>query len=208
VAADKLRVGTQVTGGMAASRAADEVAAGRSMRQEMSAAARRSDAVAKVSQGYVDAGARSCYSLESTEGGAMWGDQPLPLVVAVDSGPAVGTRNATLRSAATGTEMRAAWVRSGKDSVAIMLQRVGMTGTIALGPDAGGRAGTASSGAIAASELAMVVPGADVSARARSAKPVAPPSAAPSAAPSPAPSRAANGAQLHVMLRSIPCPAR
>ena len=56
-----------------------------------------------------------------------------------------------MRSGATGTAMRAAWMRSAKDSVVITLQRVGLTGTIALGPDAGGRAGTANSGAIAAS---------------------------------------------------------
>ncbi|HEX7981295.1 MAG TPA: zf-HC2 domain-containing protein [Gemmatimonadaceae bacterium] len=208
-AADKLRVGAgrEITGAVA-SIAVDEAAVGRSARREMAGAAPMSGAVANVSQGYADAAVRSCYSLESTQGGAMWGDQPLPLVVVVDSGPAVGTRTATLRSAATGTEVRAAWVRSGKDSVAIMLQRVGMTGTIALGPDAGGRAGTASSGAIAAAaEVAMAAPRADAAApaRAKSAKPSAP----PSAAPSPAPSRLAPGsAPLHVTLRPIPCPVR
>jgi len=78
----------------------------------------------------------------------MWGDQPLPLVIVVDSGSAVGSRSATVRSEATGAPMRAAWKHSGGDSVRITLERVGVAGTIALGPDVGGRAGTASSGAI------------------------------------------------------------
>jgi hypothetical protein len=180
-----------------AARAADEVAvaAPAPARQGMSnAAPGMSGAVAKVSQPYADVGATSCYSLESTRSGAMWGDQPLPLIVVVDSGPAVGTRSATVRSGATGTATRAVWLRSGRDSVVIALQRVGLTGSIVLGPDAGGRAGTAKSGAIAASSELAATRRADAEdARAKAAKPTAAP---PSAAP------------LPVTLRPIACPTR
>ena len=161
-------------------------------------------AVAGVSQGYTDAGARTCYALESTVSGAMWGDQPLPLTVVVDSGPAVGTRSATLRSPAAGTEVRAAWVRTARDSVMIKLERVGMTGTVALGPSVGGRAGTASSGGISAAAVATAQRReADVRARAKSVSPSAPPAAAPATSerriPTPAP--------LPVTLRPVLCPA-
>ena len=98
-----------------------------------------------------------------------------------------------MRSAATGTAMRAAWMRSRRDSVVITLQRVGLTGSIALGPGAGGRAGTANSGAIAASGEAPAGRRADADVRAKSMKPAV---AAPSAAP------------LAVTLRPVACPTR
>jgi len=204
VAVDKVRVRGEVTGAVA-SRAADEAAAQVPARKAMAnATSPAAGAVAELSQGYADASARSCYSLESTQGGAMWGDQPLPLVVVVDSGPAVGTRNAALRSAATGTEVRATWVRSGKDSVAITLQRAGMTGMIALGPDVGGRSGQATGGVI----VSRMATREDADTRAR----------AKSVAPSPAPApRADMGTSMRrlpaapavpVTLRPIACPIR
>jgi hypothetical protein len=208
VVPDKLRVGGATSGFASSARAADEVAVSVPARKEAPALAQpMSEAAAKVS-GYPGGSvARSCYSLESTQEGATWGDQPLPLVVVVDSGPAVGTRAATLRSGATGAEVRGAWVRSGKDSVVITLQRVGMTGAIALGPDAGGRAGTASSTGIAASELATVARG-DAGTRAR-AKTVAPsaPSPAPSAAAGTSMRRSPTAAPLAVTLRPVACPS-
>jgi hypothetical protein len=199
-APDKLRVGREVTGAVAA-RAADEVAASAPARKAMSGAATASDTVAGVAQGYTDAGAKSCYSLESVQGGAMWGDQPLPLVVVVDSGPAVGTRNATLKSAATGTEVRAAWKRSGKDSVVITLERVGLAGTIVFGPEAGGRAGTASSGGIASSAMASARVGSAARARAKSEAPAP----APSVVPGTSAGRVPNTAPLPVTLRPVAC---
>jgi len=209
VVPDKLRVGGAASGFASSARAADEVAISAPARREAAALAQpMSEAAAKVSGYSGGSVARSCYSLESTQEAATWGDQPLPLVVVVDSGPAVGTRAATLRSGATGAEVRGAWVRSGKDSVVITLQRVGMTGTIALGPEAGGRAGTASSTGIAASELATVARG-DAGARAR-AKTVAPsaPSPAPSAAAGTSMRRAPSAAPLAVTLRPVACPSR
>ena len=204
VAVDKVRVRGEVTGAVA-SRAADEAAAQVPARKAMpNATPPAAGAVAELSQRYADASARSCYSLESNQGGAMWGDQPLPLVVIVDSGPAVGTRNAALRSAATGTEVRATWMRSSRDSVAITLQRVGMTGTIALGPDAGGRAGQATSGE-AASRVATRED-ADMRARAKSV--------APSPAPAPRAEAGISARRLPatpvvpVTLRPIACPVR
>lgn len=203
-APDKLRVGREVTGAVAA-RAADEVAVSAPARKEVSSAAPAAGYTgAAVAQGYADTGVRSCYSLESTQSGATWGDQPLPLVVVVDSGPAVGTRSATLRSVATGTEVRAAWARSGKDSVVITLQRVGLAGTIALGPEAGGRAGMATSGGIVASTRAATR--ADGAARAR-AKSEAP-ARAPSIVPGTSERGVSNSAPLPVTLRPVACPAR
>jgi hypothetical protein len=214
VAADRLRVRGEVAGAVA-SRAADEVASPAPARQGMSSVVPgMAEPLAKASQGYADAGARSCYSLESDQRGAMWGDQPLPLVVVVDSGTAVGTRGARVRSGATGTEMRAAWTRSGKDSVVITLQRIGLTGTVALGPDAGGRAGTATSGAIAVSNELAVRERADAAgARAKSARRAAPPpsaaaGAAPNAAPSAAPGAAPSAVPVPVTLRPVACPTR
>jgi hypothetical protein len=209
VVPDKLRVGGAASGVVSSARAADEVAVSAPARKEAPALAQpMSEAAAKVSGYSGGSVARSCYSLESTQEGATWGDQPLPLVVVVDSGPVVGTRAATLRSGATGAEVRGAWVRSGTDSVVITLQRVGMTGTIALGPDAGGRAGTASSTGIAASELATAARG-DAGTRAR-AKTVAPgaPSPAPSAAAGTSMRRAPTAAPLAVTLRPVACPSR
>ena len=208
VAPDKVRVGSAATGA-ASTRAADEVAVAARKEAPAMAPMASSDSGLIVTAYMGGSGRRSCYSLESTQSGAMWGDQPLPLVVMVDSGPVVGTRSATVRSAATGTEVRAAWARSGKDSVVITLQRVGMAGTIALGPDAGGRAGMASSGGIAASGVAAAAARADVDTRAR-AKSVAPspaPSAAPNA-PGTSARRAPSAAPLQVRLRPIACPAR
>ena len=207
VAADKVRVRDDVTGAVA-TRAAAEVAAQVPARRAMSNSAPSSaGAVASMSQAYADASARSCYLLESTHGGATWGEQPLPLVVVVDSGPGLGTRNAALRSAATGTEVRATWARNSRDSVAITLQRVGMIGTIALGPDAGGRTGLAASSEIAASRMATTLP-ADAAERARTklaAPSVAP---APRAEPGASPQRLPSAASVPVTLRPTPCPIR
>ena len=206
VAADKLRVGSAA--GSAAG-VGDEAEMQPSARKAMSKVTPEiTGAVASVSQGYADAGARTCYALESTQSGATWGDQPLPLTVVVDSGPAVGTRSATLRSAAAGTEVRAAWVRTARDSVVITLERVGMSGTIALGPSAGGRAGTASSGGIASTAVAAAARReADTRARAKSTAPNAAPSPAPAAAPSAPERRVPNTAPLPVTLRPVSCPA-
>jgi hypothetical protein len=213
VAPDKLRVGSATTAASAA-RAADEAA----IQQPARAALRReapamAPAAANVSQGYADTGARSCYSLESSESGARWGDQPLPLVVMVDSGPAAGTRSAIVRSAATDTEVRATWTRSDKDSVVITLERVGMRGTIALGPSVGGRAGTATSGGIAASPMASTERrDADTRARAKSVAPSPAPSAEPNAATGGAVGTSArrtpDTATLPVTLRPVACPVR
>ena len=125
----------------------------------------------------------------------MWGDQPMPLVVAVDPGPAVGTRVATVRSEATGPAMRASWMHSATDSVVISLLRVGLTGRIALGPDAGGRAGAATSGAITSSLEEASAKRADAASDVR-AKAVGSPPAAASAG------------SVRVTMRPIPCPTR
>jgi hypothetical protein len=199
-AADRLRVRSEVVGQVAAR--APGVANATPARPEMrKAAPEAGSAAAGMALPYADAGARSCFSLESSQAGAALGDQPLPLVVVVDSGPPVGTRTATVKSAASGTAERATWTRSASDSVMLTLRLGGLTGVIALGPGAGGRAGTATAGVIqerAAGERADAA--ADV--RARSARPSAAP---PSASAAGSASRAAS---LRVTLRPVACPVR
>ena len=157
----------------------------------------------------LSAGARQCFRLESTEANATWGDQRLPVILVVDSGPSVGRRDATVLTAAGGpTSMRAFWTRSANDSVSITMRRIGMTGAIALGPDAGVRSGVASSGATTAmlegaiATTAQSRPSADAGrADARKAAP-----SQPSAAPTPAPTPPVR--QLRVSARAIACSAR
>jgi hypothetical protein len=166
------------------------------------------------------AGAKQCFRIESTEPNATWGDQRLPVILVVDSGPPVGRRDASVLTASGGaTSMRATWTRSSNDSVSIALRRIGMTGAIALGPDAGVRTGVATSGTANAVLEEMVVtsraeaggPGAaaqsktsaDAARRADSRK--AAPSQ-PSAAPTPAPAPPVR--QLRVSARVIACSGR
>jgi hypothetical protein len=92
------------------------------------------------------------------------------------------------------------------DSVIITLQRVGLTGRIALGPDAVGRAGTASSGAIdASSELANAQRADAADSRAKSLKRERAP--APTASPV-VPGMATSPARIPVTLRPVACPKR
>jgi hypothetical protein len=198
-AADRLRVRSDVTGQVAA-RPPD--AANATPAPEMRKAAPEAVAgAAGMALPYADPGARSCFSLESPQAGAALGDQSLPLVVVVDSGPPLGTRTATVSSGASGTAQRATWTRIAKDSVMLTVQLGGLTGVIALGPGTGGRAGTATAGVIqerAASQRADAA--SDV--RARSARPSAAPPGAPAAG------SASRVAPLRVTLRPVACGAR
>jgi len=144
---------------------------------------------------------KQCFRIESTEPSATWGDQRLPIILVVDSGPPVGRRDATVLTASGGaTSMRATWSRSANDSVSIALRQIGVTGAIALGPEAGVRTGVASSGGAPAMLEGAVV---DAARRADSRK--AAPSQ-PSAAPTPAPAPPVR--QLRVSARAIACSAR
>ena len=199
-AADRLRVRSEAVGQVAA-RAPDVANATPARPQMRKAAPETGAAAAGMALPYADAGTRSCFSLEGTQAGAMWGDQPLPLVVVVDSGPPVGTRDATVRSGASGRARQAIWSRSANDSVMLIMKLGDLTGTVALGPGAGGRAGTATAGVIqerAASERADAA--ADV--RARSARPSAAPPSAPVAG------SASRATSLQVTLRPVACGAR
>jgi hypothetical protein len=161
--ADRLRVRGEAAG--ASARNADEAIASAPARAERAiTGAAAGSSAAKVSQ-YFDAGSRACFRVESPQSGAMWGDQPLPLVVAVDSGPAVGTRSATARSEASGAAMRVTWTRSARDSVVLTLQRVGPTGAIAFGPGGGERVGMAVAPSAAAAVGARVAPAVRVTLR-------------------------------------------
>jgi hypothetical protein len=199
-AADRLRVRSEVAGQLAAR--PPDAANATPARPEMRKPAPEAVAgAAGMALPYADPGARSCFRLESPQAGAALGDQPLPLVVVVDSGPPVGTRTATVSSGTSGTAQRGTWTRIAKDSVTLTVQLGGLTGVIALGPGAGGRAGTATTGVIqerAASERADAA--SDV--RARSARPGAAPPSAPAAG------SASRVAPLRVTLRPVACSAR
>jgi hypothetical protein len=141
VAADRARVGV----------ARDEPVAGVALGGPSAATqptiAMQKAGVAEMSRQVGNAGARSCLRLDSSEPGSSWGEQPFPLVVAVDPGPATGPRGiAVLTSAGEPTSLRGSWSELGGDSISITLRRIGYSGSIVLGPDDGVRTGVAVSG--------------------------------------------------------------
>lgn len=150
--------------------------------------------------------ARSCFRLDSPDADARWADQSFPLVLAVEPGLAEEARDAAVVTpGGQTTQLRARWIPRG-DSVRIVLRRIGYSGSIVLGPEAGTRSGVAVS---ATSELAAAVSAAPAPARERadarteSRKAVSAAPAAPQAAPAPGPPVR----QLRVTARSIGCPA-
>jgi hypothetical protein len=146
--------------------------------------------------------ARSCLLLESPDADARWADQPFPLVLALEPGTADGPRDAAVLTP-TGevTSLRAQWSPRAGDSVAVRLRRIGYSGSIAFGPEAGARSGIAVSAA-APTALEEVVVGA-APARARTESRRAAAAAAPAAPPAGPPLR-----QLRVTARRVACPAR
>jgi hypothetical protein len=89
------------------------------------------------------AGAMMCFTLTSEETPARWGSLPLPLLVTVSGGSAVGSSRATVRPVAGSGGARAAtWIRSADDSVRLTLDQSAATPPIAFGAtSAGTRAG-------------------------------------------------------------------
>jgi hypothetical protein len=165
--------------------------------------------VAKTSSGTV---ARSCLMLESPDADARWADQPFPLVLAIEPGSASGPRDAAVLTPNGGvTSLRAQWSPRGGDSVLVRLRRIGYSGSIVLGPEAGARTGTAVSSTFAATEEMTVATGygTQAPARADEARAAARRAAPAPAAPAPAPAAAAGPPvrQLRVTARSIACPA-
>ena len=158
--------------------------------------------MAKVSG---DAGAKRCFMIDSPEPDARWADQPFPLVIALDSGAAEGRRSAAvLTVAGEPTQLRATWIPRG-DSVLVRLGRIGYSGMIALGPDAGTRSGLAVS-AVAPTALEEVV--VEPPANARAAVPRADAARAEAAAPArPTPPAGPPVRQLRVTARAITCPS-
>jgi hypothetical protein len=147
--------------------------------------------------------ARSCILLESPDPDARWADQPFPLVLAIDAGAPDASRNAAvLTPSGEVTSLRAQWSPRGGDSVAVLLRRIGYSGSIALGPESGTRAGVAVSAAATTQLEQVVVSPAPAGARAESRRAAAP-SAASAAPPAGPPVR-----QLRVTARAVGCPAR
>jgi hypothetical protein len=174
---------------------------------------------AQMAQQVGNAVGRTCLRLESSEPGASWGEQPFPMVMAVDPGPVDGPRRvAVLTTAGDPTSVRGSWSALGGDSVSIALRRIGYSGSIVLGPNDGVRAGIAvSSPATAQLENVVVAEGATAPPRSRadgapaeSRKTAAPSAAAPP--PRAAPQAAAQSGppvrQLRVTARPITCPSR
>jgi len=151
-----------------------------------------------------DAVAR-CVRIDSPDADARWADQPFPIVIALDSGASEGRRGAAvLTVAGEPTQLRATWIPRG-DSVLVRLGRIGYSGMIALGPDAGARSGLAVS-AVAPSALEEVV--VEPPAKARAALPRADAPSAQAAPARPAPSAGPPVRQLRVTARAVACPSR
>ena len=157
----------------------------------------------------LNAAAKSCLILESPDADARWADQPFPLVLAIEPGPSDVPRDAAvLTPSGEATSLRAQWSLRSGDSVSIRLRRIGYSGSIVLGPEAGARSGIARSAAaptmleesVAAGSSAQT-PGARAESRA----------AAPAPAPATAQRAPAAGPpvrQLRVTARAIGCPVR
>ena len=162
---------------------------------------------ATMAQVSADAVASRCFRIDSPDSDARWADQPFPLVIALDSAATTAGRRsaAVLTVAGEPTQLRATWIPRG-DSVLVRLGRIGYSGMIALGPDAGARSGLAVS-AVAPSALEEVV--VEPPANARAAVPRADAARAEAAAPArPTPPGGPPVRQLRVTARAIPCPSR
>lgn len=164
--------------------------------------------MAKTSQ---DAVAKSCLLLESQDPDARWADQAFPLVLAVEPGAAGAPRDAAvLTTSGEVTPLRAQWTPRGGDSVLVRLRRIGYSGSIALGPAAGVRSGTAVSSNFATLEEAAVATGygTESPARADAGRAESRRAATAQAAPAPAPAAGPPVRQLRVTARPVACPAR
>ena len=157
-----------------------------------------------------------CYLIESEASGATWGGQPLPILVSADSAARIGQAAAgVLTVAGQPTGMTARFATGRADSLTLTLRRLGYSGTIALGPDVGGRAGTAFSAPVAAELGAVVATGTDTRRRdaaggiagARKATEAGAGATRPEA-PSNAPAQAKSGSRSRVTMRLVGCPAR
>jgi len=85
--------------------------------------------------------ASQCYRVESATGAAAtWGPVSLPFVLALDA-PATSAAARVLTPAGQDAEARAVFERRGGDSLLFTLQRVGYTGTLAVGASGEVRAG-------------------------------------------------------------------
>ena len=204
VAADRLRVGNAAGAG-AATGAAEPAVARAQTRIPAAAAPAPEDAL--MARKSLDAGARSCFRLESPDADARWADQPFPMILAIDPGPADGQRTAAvLTVAGQPTALRATWLPREGDSVSVALRRIGFSGTLTLGPDRGSRSGVAVSAAAPVAiqgDVAAAAPSAQSRARADGANEEARRSVAapqPTRAPGP-PVR-----ELRVTARPISCP--
>jgi hypothetical protein len=189
----------------------DQVAANAD--QASQAYARTADG-AELAKRSANAVARSCFRLDSPDTDARWADQPFPLVLAVEPGPAGEARDAAvLTPTGQTTQLRARWTPRGGDSVSIVLRRIGYSGSMVLGPDAGARSGLAVSAAAPTrlEELSVAMAPAQAQAqaqvraradaeRAEARKAAAP--AAPQASPAPGPPVR----QLRITARSVACP--
>lgn len=205
VVADRVRSRSDVTGAVASvsPEATSAAAANQSQRAAASPPVERSTFAsgAMMSNTEQNGVAKSCVLIESGDVDAHWADQPFPFVLAIDPGAADAARDAAvLTPGGAVTSLRAQWSRRGGDSVAVRLRRIGYSGSIVLGPDAGTRAGVAVSSAVNAALEEVVVSSAPAQSRSDARK--AAPAAAKSAAAGP-PIR-----RLDVTARRIRCPAR
>jgi Putative zinc-finger len=215
VASDRARVGAAV-----GASEADMGATSGTASAAVSPIAPQANNDAMMAREMPDAAARTCLRLESSEPGATWGDQPFPLVIALEPGPASESRSASvLTTSGAPTSARATWTPRDGDSVSVALRRIGYSGTIVLGPGGGARSGVAVSGP-ASAQLEQVVtadaPQSQTRARATGERAATRKATAPAASAAPQPTGAPRPReeagppvrQLRVTARPIACPAR
>jgi hypothetical protein len=172
-----------------------------------------------VSQRSASNVARQCFLIESSAAGATWGGQAFPVIVSTDSSARLGQAPVqVLDAAGRPTSIRAQFERASGDSLVLRLRRLGYTGSIALGPDVGGRAGLAFSEPVSTQLEAVVVTSAGAQERdartgataARKAAGASAPGAARADAPAPPPTAppTPKSAGNRVSMRAVGCPAR
>jgi hypothetical protein len=149
-----------------------------------------------------------CYRVESASGAAAsWGPVPLPFTLALDA-PATGASARVLTPDGREADAHARFERRGDDSLLFTLQRIGYSGTLAVGAPGEIRAGVmrSSPAMMALSEVVVTAapPASEPRRALRKASPAAPPRA--DSAPA-APERDATPA-VPVVVRKVGCGGR
>ena len=164
--ADRSRV-AGVAGGVAQPTAERSIAAAKA---GDAAAAPRTSAVAVASSL-----AGTCYRLESSSAGAMWGSAPLPVILSFESNGQVAR---VLTPNGSDTEVRTTLATASEDSVMLRLRRIGYAGTLKLSGSGDTRTGLMQSGPQTMQLNSVVVTGSEASSSRAARRDVAAPKVA------------------------------